>query len=225
MRVALGGPVGHPILSTAMFRPILNRSISILAGAILISACSDSASRDPVGPLPATTDQDAPAAMKGEGSNGVNPDQGRLELKALWWKKQHKDVPAVSKRIDLSGGVIEIPATGLTIVFPAGALNEPTTIKVTPDEKYVAYKMEPSGIHFNKDVEVTQALAFTEVAGAPLRTQLFAAYVADDNTKLSGKVPVLELEPSRTVLSNLTNLPVAEVWLIRHFSRYMLSSG
>lgn len=208
-----------------MLRSTFHRTISVLVGAILISACADSAFRDPTAPLPPANAQSAESAVKGSGSSGGDANQNQLELKALWWKKDHREVVSVSKRIDPSGGVISVPATGLTMVFPAGALREPTTIRVTSDDKYVAYKMEPSGIHFDKDVVVTQLLSFTEVAGTPLRTQLFAAYIADDNTKLSGKVPVLELEPSHTVFSTLTNLPEAEVWVIRHFSRYMLSSG
>lgn len=207
-----------------MIRSTLHRSISVLVGAILISACSDSAFRDPVAPAAAQS-QSAEAAVKGSGSGGRDDNHNTVELKALWWKKQHREVVSVSQRIDASGGVISIPATGLTMVFPAGAVSEPTTIRVTSDDKYVAYKMEPSGIHFDDDVVVTQLLSFTEVAGTALRSQLFAAYIADDNTKLSGKVPVLELEPSRTVLSAVTGLPEAHVWLIRHFSRYMLASG
>jgi hypothetical protein len=208
-----------------MIRPTLYRSISVLVGAILISACSDSAFRDPVAPPSVAQSQSAEPSVKGSGSGGQDDNHSNLELKALWWRKQHREVVSVSQRIDASGGVISIPATGLTMVFPAGAVSEPTTIRVTSDDKYVAYKMEPSGIHFDKDVVVTQLLSFTEVAGTPLRTQLFAAYIADDNTKLSGKVPVLELEPSHTVLSAVTGLPEAHVWLIRHFSRYMLASG
>jgi hypothetical protein len=118
-----------------------------------------------------------------------------------------------------------MPETGLTVVFPAHALRSPLTITVTSDDKYVAYKMEPSGTVFDEDVIVTQLLSFTELAGAPLRSQLFAAYISDDNAKLSGKLRVLEIEPSHTVLSLLTGLPEAQVWVIRHFSRYMLASG
>jgi hypothetical protein len=153
------------------------------------------------------------------------PTSGTLELKALWWRSAHRDVIRVSKTIGIDGGTIAIPETGLTMVFPAGAVSAPLTITVTSDDRYVAYKMEPSGTVFSKDVVVTQQLSFTEIAGAPLRTQLFAAYIADDNLKLSGKVPVLEVEPSSTSLSPLTALPQAQTWLIRHFSRYMLASG
>jgi len=153
------------------------------------------------------------------------PDLGKLQLKALWWKKPQKSVFQVSKTIDASGGTIAIPALGLTMVFPAGAVSGPLTITVTSDDKYVAYKMEPSGTKFLKDVTVTQLLSLTQLVGAPLRQQLFAAYVADDRAKLTGKIPVIELEPSSTTLSPTSGLPVAQVWVIKHFSRYMLASG
>jgi hypothetical protein len=148
-----------------------------------------------------------------------------LALTPLWWEKSLKGGTQVSKTIDASGGVISMPATGLTIVFPQGAVSAPIKITVTADAKYVAYKMEPSGTRFLKDVTVTQTLGLTKLNGFPLRNQIFAAYIADDGLKLSGKVPVLEIEPSRTVMSPRTGLPEAQVWVIRHFSRYMLASG
>lgn len=110
--------------------------------------------------------------------------------------------------------------------FPAGAVVAPVTITITADEAYVAYKMEPAGTKFLKDVTVTQSLAATEYADRPLRSPLYAAYIADDGLQLSGNVPVSELEPSQTIYSLLSPLvPVAHVWIIRHFSRYMLASG
>lgn len=159
------------------------------------------------------------------GLSGSPTDATGLELRAAWWNKKHKDQVRVSKTIDASGGIISIPETGLTVSFPAGAVTAPITITITADEKYVAYKMEPTGTKFLKDVRVTQSLAATEFGLRPLRTQLFAAYIAD-GVKLSGKVPVLELEPSETIFSLLQPLiPQAQVWIIRHFSRYMLASG
>jgi hypothetical protein len=108
--------------------------------------------------------------------------------------------------------------------FPAGAVSAPIEITVTSDDKYVAYKMEPSGTRFLKDVTVTQLLSFTQVAGKRLKNPLLAAYIADDRLSLAGKIPVLELEPSTTTFSARTGLPEAQVWLIKHFSRYMLAS-
>jgi hypothetical protein len=135
-------------------------------------------------------------------------------------------VVTVSKTIDATGGTISIPETGLTMTFPQGAVAAPITITVTSDAEYVAYKMEPAGTKFLKDVIVTQSLSTTEVAGETLKRQLSAAYIADDTVSLSGKVPVSEIEPSYTTFSaDSSALPLAHTWIIRHFSRYMLASG
>jgi hypothetical protein len=108
--------------------------------------------------------------------------------------------------------------------FPAGAVKARIQITVTADEDYVAYKMEPAGTQFSKEVTITQSLAATELNGESLRSQLFAAYISD-NVSLSGRVPVLYLLPSYTVFSTSGLIPQAHVWTITHFSRYMLASG
>ena len=157
---------------------------------------------------------------------GAPTSTAGLDLRAVWWKKSLKTAVRASRTIDQSGGIISIPETGLTIEFPAGAVSHAVNITVTADDKYVAYKMEPAGTQFQKDVTVTQSLLSTSIVGQPLKSQLYAAYIADDNVKLSGnKVPVIEIEPSRTIFSALSPLlPQAQVWTIRHFSRYMLAS-
>jgi hypothetical protein len=201
------------------------RSLAVVAGAIIIASCSEAGISGP------NTNQEriaATAIVQPAADRLLDhvSDVSRLDLKAVWWKKQHKDVIKVSKTIDQSGGTISIPETGLTLSFPAGAVAAPITITVTSDEKYVAYRMEPSGTRFLKDVTATQQLNTTSIFGSPLRSQLYAAYIADDNVKLSGKVPVLEIEPGTTIFSVLSSLlPQAHVWTIRHFSRYMLASG
>jgi hypothetical protein len=222
MAVALGGPV---TLATSTFGPIvinkLFRSVSLLVAACVLASCSDSLLQSPTAPL----NPSAASAAKGSNKTGALPDVG-LELKALWWNSDWKrqDVVKVKQTINPSGGVISVPQTGLTVSFPAGAVSAPIEITVTSDDKYVAYKMEPSGTRFLKDVTVTQLLSFTQVAGKRLKNPLLAAYIADDRLSLAGKIPVLELEPSTTTFSARTGLPEAQVWLIKHFSRYMLAS-
>jgi hypothetical protein len=206
-----------------MIRSTFARSLSALLSALIVASCSDASFRSPTDPAAARSSV-ASASEKGSGSGGTLQSDN-TELSALWWTRDIKGGTQVSKTIDASGGVISMPSTGLTMVFPPGALTAPLKITITADDKYVAYKMEPSGTKFLKDVSVTQLLSFTKLDGSPLRSQLFAAYIADDRLKLSGKVPVLEIEPSSTVLSPRTGLPEAEIWVIRHFSRYMLSSG
>lgn len=198
-----------------MLRLRLFRSFGSLVGALLIVSCAD----------PTLQSLTAPAARAADLVSDVT-NAGDLELHALWWSKVHKDHISISQRIGQSGGRISIPETGFTMEVPAGALSAPLTITVTADDKYVAYKMEPTGTQFLKDVTITQSLRLTSLAGQPLRNQLYAAFIPDDNATLSGLVPVLEIEPSTTIFSPLDALvPEAEVWIIRHFSRYMLASG
>jgi hypothetical protein len=203
----------------------LVRSLAVVLGAFVIASCSEAGISGPTAPSETIA---APPSSQFVAQHvlGAGTEAGKLELKAVWWKKQHKDVIRVSKTIDQSGGTISIPETGLTVSFPAGAVIGPIRITITSDDKYVAYKMEPTGTRFLKDVTATQLLNTTSIFGEPLRSQLYAAYIADDNIKLSGKVPALEIEPSTTIFSVLSPLlPQAHVWTIRHFSRYMLASG
>jgi hypothetical protein len=203
------------------------RTFGVLLAAVILWSCSDSGLQNPTSPLDPVEAPGGVASARIGDATGALPDTRKLELKALWWNRnwEAQRVVKVTQTIDASGGAIRIPQTGLTMLFPAGAVRTPIKITVSSDDKYVAYKMEPSGTQFLKDITVTQLLAFTEVGGDRLRKQLFAAYIADDNLKLSGKIRVLEIEPSTTVLSPRTGLPEAQVWLIKHFSRYMLASG
>jgi hypothetical protein len=203
----------------------LFRSLPAILAAFVLASCSDARIPTPTAPVEANADH---GSDSGSGSSDLTESQtssSDLELRALWWDNRHKGV-RVSKTIGPSGGTIAIPETGLTVSFPAGAVAAPISITITADEDYVAYKMDPAGTTFLKDVTVTQSLSKTELGFRPLRTQLFAAYIADDSVSLSGKVPVLELEPTETIFSLLNPLiPQAQVWIIRHFSRYMLASG
>ncbi len=207
-----------------MFRLGLRRSLVIAIGTLVLVSCSEGGISAPTAPS-AVASKVSPASLQLDKHSLTGPvtDAFQLDLKAVWWKKQYKTVISVSKTIDQAGGTISIPATGLTVSFPAGAVTGPINITITSDQKYVAYKMEPTGTRFLKDVTVTQLLNTTSIFGEPLRNQLYAVYIADDNVKLSGKVPALEIEPSTTIFSGL--LPQAHVWIIRHFSHYMLASG
>ena len=186
-------------------------SVAPLAGALLIASCV----------APDLANPTAPVATISAVADALD-----FQLTAVTWKRQLDGPITVSQTIDSAGGTISIPETGLTIEFPAGAVASPVAITVTADEKYVAYKMGPAGTQFGKDVRVIQLLDTTSIFGLPLYSALYAAYIADDSLDLSGALPVLELEPSTTIFSLLSPLfPQAEVWTIRHFSRYILASG
>jgi hypothetical protein len=209
-----------------MTRTHLFRSLPAILGAFVLASCADSPVAPFTAPVGAVSQRSSDRRLLPPPLGGSPVDGSGLELRAVWWDRNHRHEVKVSKRIDVRGGTISIPETGFTMSFPAGAVDAPITITVTADRKYVAYKMEPTGTRFHKDVTVTQSLETTELDGRVLRGPLFAAYIADDRIKLSGKVPVLELVPTQTIFSKLNPLiPVAQVWIIRHFSRYMLASG
>lgn len=207
-----------------MIRSTLFRSLPAILSAFVIASCSDAGVSNLTAPADAIVSRSSDAALKAPAPTGGVIDPSHLELRALWWKKQHKNLASVSQWIEPTGGTISIPETGFTMTFPAGAVTARIRITVTADEKYVAYKMEPAGTQFSKEVTVSQSLAATQLNGQTLRSQLFAAYISD-NVKLSGKVPVLYLLPSHTVFSLSGLIPQAHVWTITHFSRYMLASG
>ncbi len=148
-----------------MFRFGLVRPLAVLAGAIFLASCSE-------------TDISAPTAHEAVAPQAVNQQIGRdwlggsvnATVNAVWSAKKHNGVVKVSKTIDRLGGIISMPETGLTVVFPAGAVSDRTTITITSDKDYVAYKMEPTGTRFLKDVVVTQLLTPTSLSGVPLRT-------------------------------------------------------
>jgi hypothetical protein len=197
------------------------RPVLVVLSAFVLASCADQAVTDPLAPSNA-----ALSKSPGSSVSSAVTDPSQLNLQAVWWKKQHKTTISVSKTISASGGTISIPETGFSMSFPAGAVSGPIKITVTSDDKYVAYKMEPTGTRFAKDVTVTQQLNTTTLYGQPLHGLLYVGYIGDDNAKLTGHIPVLELEPSKTIFSPLSALlPEAHVWIIRHFSRYMLASG
>ncbi|HEY0528698.1 MAG TPA: hypothetical protein VGD02_07710 [Gemmatimonadaceae bacterium] len=197
------------------------RPVLVVLSAFVLASCADQAVTDPLAPSNA-----ALSKSPGSSVSSAVTDPSQLNLQAVWWKKQHKTTISVSKTISASGGTISIPETGFSMSFPAGAVSGPIKITVTSDDKYVAYKMEPTGTRFAKDVTVTQQLNTTTLYGQPLHGLLYVGYIGDDTAKLTGHIPVLELEPSKTIFSPLSALlPEAHVWIIRHFSRYMLASG
>lgn len=206
-----------------MNRSRLLRSLPAILSVLVLASCSDSGIASLTAPSNAIADGSI-ATIKAPAPLSSPTDGKGLELRAAWWDRQHKNL-TIRQTITREGGTILIPETGFTMSFPPGAVKAPVQITVSADEKYVAYTFGPSGQQFDKDVVITQSLAATEFKSQPLRTQLFIAYI-DDNVKLSGKVPVLYLVPSNTIFSPLSpRVPQAQVWVIKHFSRYMLASG
>ncbi|HEU4996257.1 MAG TPA: hypothetical protein VFT29_15680 [Gemmatimonadaceae bacterium] len=120
------------------------------------------------------------------------------------------------------GAVSSNAAVGLTISIPAGALSSTQTITVTALEgSPVAYKFEPHGLVFAKDVKLTQNLRGTTAGGLLSLPLISGAYFATDRLELqNGLAVVTEILPAVSdLLTKTVTFP------IKHFSGYIAASG
>ncbi len=126
----------------------------------------------------------------------------------------------VTATIGANGGTLRIPAAGVTVVVPQGALSSNTTIIMTARAgSLVAYDFAPHGITFAKPLTFTQDLHGTNASllTAPL---LSLSYYSDPSllTTLGGLVSEL--------VGGTTNLLTWSFTApIKHFSGYMVSCG
>jgi predicted small lipoprotein YifL len=126
----------------------------------------------------------------------------------------------VSKSIGSEGGTLAIPAAGVTVVIPQGALTTTTTITMTARAgTLIAYDFAPHGIVFAKPLVFKQSLKGTNVSllTAPF---LRLAYYAD--ASLLTKVGALVTELLGGVVDTLSWTFTGS---ISHFSGYILTSG
>ena len=114
------------------------------------------------------------------------------------------------------GGIINLPAAGLSVVVPALALPSKQLITVTAlAGSDVAYEFAPHGLKFPVPLVATQALGSTQVgAGLVDARALFAGYFADATQD--------------NVISEVLSVGIsagAAVFPIWHFSGYIVASG
>jgi hypothetical protein len=157
---------------------------------------------------------------------GFQYDPNGIPVNAVKWTPAHVNaVRSVSATIGYNGGTLTIPGSDFTITFPKGALSTYTPIKIVSDGNgYVSYDMQPHGLKFAVPVIVTQRLNNTSVYGTPKAWNAFGAYFPQDPNLLSGILKALEIETT-TIFAGPSGQPEIEAWQLRHFSRYMLSSG
>jgi hypothetical protein len=126
----------------------------------------------------------------------------------------------IRQTIGRSGGVLSIPAAGVTVIVPAGALNSDTQITMTARAGYLlAYDFEPHGVTFNVPLVFNQNLSNTNVGLlSPLGLSL--GYYSDPS--LLGKTTALVSEVITGLTSILTRTFTAP---IKHFSGYIIICG
>lgn len=126
-----------------------------------------------------------------------------------------------SKWIGYGGGQVSIPAAGITLTVPAGAVSVPTLITVTAlAGRGVAYEFGPHGTTFNKPLTIRQDLSVTNVDSRMLQYLKFnGGYFSERKSLLAGLLAiVIELLPATTNASSGT-----VQFDVTHFSGYLIA--
>jgi len=196
----------------------IRRIALMAAGIALFSACSSEPISAPPAQIATPT---APNASLGGLLGGVvNIVTNLLSVPGL---QRNVGLPSnitVSQTIGSAGGTLSIPAAGVTVVVPAGALASNTVITMTARSgRLVAYDFAPHGIVFLKPLVFTQNLAGTN-ASLLNAGQIQLGYYADPSqlTLVGGLV-------SELLGGNVNLLAWTYTGQIRHFSGYLISSG
>lgn len=219
-----------------MLRSKFVRSFTLVLATFVALSCADvTAPKTPVA-APAQAQDGLLSGLIGIVTNllgdvvkviGFVTDPNGIDVRGVKWAPSHvNQTRTVSGTIGYDGGVLAIPGSDFSIIFPKGALSQNTAITITSDASgYVSYDMKPHGLKFAKPVIVTQGLNDTEVYGTQRALNSFCAYFPNDLLNLDGILKALEIETT-TIFSNPRNgRPEVQTWMLNHFSRYMLASG
>lgn len=130
---------------------------------------------------------------------------------------------SVSATIDERGGSLFLPAGGLLVVVPPGALSGPTTLTATALKgELVAYEFGPHGTRFNVPLLMYQDLSVAQAQSAAELSRLVVGYFTDP-TQLDheGKrATVAEFIPTR-----VGALGATVRFEVSHFSGYVIATG
>jgi hypothetical protein len=124
----------------------------------------------------------------------------------------------VTQVIGITGGTLSIPAAGVTVVVPYGAIPVNTQISMTARAgSAVAYDFAPHGLVFLRPLSFSQKLAGTN---AGLLSKLSLGYYTDPS--LIGATTALVGQLLGGVVNLLTGTFTST---IPHFSGYLLACG
>jgi len=200
-------------MSTLMKRSLLAAATAVLLGGSLVG-CADSSSS----PLAPREPSAQPSALLGLNLGGSTSQQ----VYGALWKTPLASNLTVTATIGPLGGVLNLPATGLHVVVPPGAVLKSTHFGVTAlAGRIVAYDFQPSGTHFLLPLVVTQSSAPVSTAAPLLGLKLMRPgyfQSATDLNQSAGTAQVTELLPQITIdlLGNM-------VFTVPHFSGYIVS--
>jgi hypothetical protein len=197
--------------------------LAVVLLGVVSTACSTERAAAPAtltSPTGTPASQDLLGGLVGGVVGGLTNTLGLTSANGLLRSQPLPQPNTVRKNIGRSGGVLAIPAAGVTVVVPPGALNGDTEITMTARAgSLLAYDFEPHGVTFNLPLTFNQNLAGTN-AGLLSPLGLRLGYYSDPS--LLGKTTALVSEVIQGVTSLLTRTFTAP---IKHFSGYIIICG
>jgi len=150
------------------------------------------------------------------------------KARAVRWGPAHSRIEqSASAVIGPDGGTLSLPGSDFTMNIPSGALSAPTSITVVAKGgSHVAYEMLPHGLQFLRPVTAVQGLQNTATYGSDDGNAVRSAYLQEgrDGIDVDDSVSPSELEASTTYF-DAARVAQTHVWVINHFSRYILISN
>ena len=154
---------------------------------------------------------------------------GGSVAKAVKWGSSHSKVDqTVSAIVGPDGATLSLPGAGFSMNVPAGALSTPTAITIVSRAgSYVVYDMLPHGLHFAVPVTAVQGLSTVAGYGTSASNNIRSAYLSQANQQVAvdGSVSPVELEAATTYYYGAQPVAETHLWIVNHFSRYILISG
>ena len=135
---------------------------------------------------------------------------------------------STSTTVGPEGGALVLPAAGLVIYFPPGAVTETMTISATALKgSGIVYDFQPHGTTFAAPIFVTQQLAVTELNSPKSfkkRLELYGGYLTNgtDDILADGTANFAELFEAMLYGDGTERLAVFST---NHFSGYAMASG
>jgi hypothetical protein len=149
--------------------------------------------------------------------------------KAVKWGSSHSKVDqTVSAVVGPDGATLSLPGADFSMNIPAGALSTPTAITIVSRAgAYVVYDMLPHGLRFAVPVTAVQGLSTLAGYGTSASNNIRSAYLSQANQQVAvdGSVSPVELEAATTFYYGAQPVAETHLWIVNHFSRYILISG
>jgi len=205
-----------------MFSQRVLRNLGLVVGAVAALNCGDyTRSTSPTQPklLPPTRIVGASFTLVAGGSIA----------RAVRWGSSHSMVDqSVAAMVGPEGATLSLPGADFSMTIPPGALSAPTAVTVVSrGGAFVVYDMLPHGLRFALPVTASQGLSTTASYGLAAGNGVRSAYLSQANEQVGfdGAVSPAELEAATTYFYGAQRVAETQLWILNHFSRYILISG